>query len=130
MQNRRSVGATFAQQRPLNQVFSMRSGLILMDFPGDDFAAVDVHDQVEVPVLASRLGWDITDIPVSQLVRAVRCKTLGQLMRRCGSITASALHLLMLMLFKDPVEGRYRGHIESLICQQRYDLRRWQALIR
>jgi hypothetical protein len=81
----------------------MLSGLILMDFPGDDFAAVDVHDQVEVPVLASRLGRTITDIPAPQRVRAVRCKTLGQWMRRCRSSTASARHLLM--LFKDPVDA-------------------------
>lgn len=33
-----------------------------MNFPGNDFAAVDIHDQVEIPVLASYNGGAIAKV--------------------------------------------------------------------
>lgn len=53
MQHGRVVPAALSQQSAFNQLFRQLSRLRFMDFPGNDLAAVNVHDQVEVPVLTT-----------------------------------------------------------------------------
>lgn len=36
-----------------SSLLGRRSGFGLMDFPNSDFAAVDVHDQIQIPMLTS-----------------------------------------------------------------------------
>lgn len=46
-----------------------------MSFPSDDFAAVDIHDQVEMPVLASHNGRTVANVPAPDLVQSGCRKT-------------------------------------------------------
>lgn len=60
------------QARLSQQLRGLLGTLTLMNFVGDQFAAVDAFDHVPVEVTPSEGGWQPGDIPAPQLIRAIR----------------------------------------------------------
>jgi glutathione peroxidase-family protein len=46
---------SFAQQSSINELFGKFAGLGFVDFPSHNFAAAEVHDQVQITVLTAHL---------------------------------------------------------------------------
>ena len=55
--------AMLGQDRSLYQSGRRFATLLLVHFPGDDFTAEDIHDQVQIKEPAAHAARQITDVP-------------------------------------------------------------------
>jgi len=97
----------------------------VMNLLGNDFAAVDIQDQVQVPEQSLHVGWTVADVPAVGLVGPSRGKA-GRFRHLTGRLTPAPVTELA-MLFQNPIEPGLGGDVDALIGQRRYDLRRWQT---
>lgn len=112
------------QAGPADQIGGHRRVLAVLDVPGHDLAAPDIHHQVEVQPDAPHAGRKVGDVPAPELIRPVSTSP-GHwprfLRRPCPS---TALHLLVGM--EHAVEAALGGQVLAPIRQVRHDLRRRQ----
>ncbi|AOY87697.1 hypothetical protein BKP64_05660 [Marinobacter salinus] len=85
-----------------------------MDFPGHDLAAIDIHDQVQIPVLTTHRGRIITDVPTPTWFGPVAVKLLGSGTLRGGFMRPL---WLLLELFQCPIKRRLRGQIKAFVSE-------------
>lgn len=100
--------------RPLRTLF-------IVHRPGNDLAAVDIDDEVQVIEHAAHRSTQVGDIPAPYLVRPARHP--GHRLVAPRQRTALAVGELTFGP-QQPVQGRFRSHVAARIGQQRHHLMR------
>src|SRR6266851_4266362 len=100
-----------------------REGAVLggPGLPVNDFAGVDVDDDVQQVPYSPGRSFQFRDVPGPYLVRAVGHQ-LGFLLRRVGRLRAAVAGLAALA--QQPVHGRFRAQVGAAVQQDRVYLAR------
>src|SRR5450830_244935 len=118
------VAAAFAPASPFHQRGRLVAALACMHFPGDQLAAEQVDDGVQIEEHTAHLAGQIRHVPAPHLVGAV-----GYVALRLGGLRrlGPAAMLLLLCRAQYAIERRFGRQIGSLVGQTRHDLCRWQV---
>src|SRR5215212_4623407 len=118
--------AALGPDRLAHEIGGMLGAFALVDLPGNDLAAEDVEDQVEVEEPAPEWAGHPGDVPAPDLAGAAGAMAGRRFAthRRLGP----AAMVLRLFRPQDAVEAGLRGEIAALVCKAGHDLAGRQAL--